>query len=98
MVHFDAHADTADASWGVSLSHGTPMRRLIENGHISGKNFVQVGLRGYWPPPAVVEWMQEHGLRSHFMDEIQEHGMEAVLRESIEQALEGVDACYLSVD
>ena len=33
-----------------SPSHGTPMRRLIESGAVKGRNFVQVGLRGYWPP------------------------------------------------
>lgn len=98
IVHFDAHADTADESWGVSLSHGTPMRRLIEGGHVAGRNFVQVGLRGYWPPPNVVAWMREQGIRSHFMREIEERGFEAVLAEAIEQALDGPDAVYISVD
>ena len=53
MVHFDAHADTRESSYGdVLIGHGSPMRRLIESGAIPGKNFVQVGLRGPWPPPA----------------------------------------------
>ena len=30
IVHFDAHADTADEIEGNLASHGTPMRRLIE--------------------------------------------------------------------
>ena len=47
IVHFDAHADTANDGWGVLASHGAPMRRLIESGAIDGRNFVQVGLRGY---------------------------------------------------
>ena len=50
IVHFDAHADTANDDWGVLAGHGTPMRRLIESGAVLGRNFVQVGLRGYWPP------------------------------------------------
>ena len=50
IVHFDAHADTANDDWGVLAGHGTPMRRLIESGAVNGRNFVQVGLRGYWPP------------------------------------------------
>lgn len=98
IVHFDAHADAADASWGVSLSHGTPMRRLIENGHVAGRNFVQVGLRGYWPPPSVMQWMAGQGMRTHLMAEIEERGFDVVLQEAIEQALEGVDLVYLSVD
>ncbi|MEX2080226.1 MAG: agmatinase [Dehalococcoidia bacterium] len=98
IVHFDAHADTATDSWGVSLSHGTPMRHLIENGHVAGKNFVQVGLRGYWPPPDVLEWMREQGMRSHLMREIEERGFDTVLQEAIEQALDGPDFVYLSID
>ena len=38
IVHFDAHADTANDSHGVLASHGTPMRRLIESGAVQGKN------------------------------------------------------------
>lgn len=98
VVHFDAHADAAEESWGVSLSHGTPVRRLITGGHVAGHNFVQVGLRGYWPPPAVLEWMAGQGMRTHFMAEIEARGFEAVLREAIEQALDGPEAVYLSVD
>jgi agmatinase len=98
IVHFDAHCDAADASWGVSLSHGTPMRRLIEGGHVAGRNFVQVGLRGYWPGPEVLAWMAAQGMRSHFMSEVEERGFEAVLATAIEEALDGPDLIYLSVD
>jgi agmatinase len=98
IVHFDAHADTAPDDWGVLAGHGTPMRRLIESGAVAGRNFVQVGLRGYWPSVAVFDWMKEHGLRYHLMTEIEERGAEAVVDEAIEQALDGPDAIYLSLD
>ncbi|MDL2335334.1 MAG: agmatinase [Chloroflexota bacterium] len=98
IVHFDAHADTANDDWGVLAGHGTPMRRLIESGAIDGRNFVQVGLRGYWPPPAVFAWMKEHGLRWHLMREIEERGAEAVIDDAIAEALDGADAIYLSID
>ena len=98
MVHFDAHADTANSTWGVLRSHGTPMRRLIESGAIDGRNFVQVGLRGYWPPPGTLDWMKEHGLRVHFMTEIEERGAEAVVADAIAEALDGPELIYLSVD
>jgi formimidoylglutamase len=87
IVHFDAHADT-----------GQPMRRLIESGAVRGRNFVQVGLRGYWPPVDVLEWMREQGLRYHFMTEIEKRGAEAVVADAIAEALDGPDAIYLSVD
>lgn len=98
IVHFDAHADTANDDWGVLAGHGTPMRRLIESGAVLGKNFVQVGLRGYWPPVETFEWMQQHGLRYHFMREIEERGAEAVIAQAIDEALDGPDYVYLSLD
>jgi agmatinase len=98
IVHFDAHADTANDTFGVLASHGTPMRRLIESGAVKGRNFVQVGLRGYWPPRATFEWMKEQGLRWHFMREIEERGAEAVIADAIAEALDGPDAIYLSLD
>src|SRR5207245_1463083 len=69
MVHFDAHADTGRESWGNPASHATPMRRLIASGAIPGRNFVQLGLRGFWPERETFEWMRSHGMRWHLMGE-----------------------------
>jgi len=98
IVHFDAHADTANEDWGVLAGHGTPMRRLIESGAVKGRNFVQVGLRGYWPPVDVFEWMKSQGMRYHFMREMEERGSEAVIADAIAEALDGPDCVYLSLD
>ena len=98
IVHFDAHADTSTDQWGVLSGHGTPMRRLIESGAVAGRNFVQVGLRGYWPPRDVLDWMAEQGMRWHLMREIEERGAEAVIDDAIAEALDGPDLIYLSVD
>jgi agmatinase len=98
IVHFDAHADAAPATWGNLRSHGTPMRRLIESGAVAGRNFVQVGLRGYWPGPHTLRWMAEHEMRWHLMTEIEERGAEAVVADAIAEALDGPEVIYLSVD
>jgi agmatinase len=98
IVHFDAHADTGNSTWGNLLSHGTPMRRLIESGAVAGRNFVQVGLRGYWPPAETLAWMREREMRWHLMTEIESRGAEAVVADAIGEALDGPDVIYLSVD
>lgn len=98
VVHFDAHADTADEAWGVALSHGTPIRRLITSGAVPGPNFVQIGLRGYWPPDDVWRWMRERGMRWHLMEEIQRDGLDAVLDRALAEMAEHADSIYLSVD
>jgi agmatinase len=98
IVHFDAHADTADVIEGNLASHGTPMRRLIESGAVLGRNFVQVGLRGYWPPEDVFQWMQQQGMRWHLMQEVWERGIRAVIEDAVAEALDGAEHLYVSVD
>lgn len=98
MIHFDAHADTADSESGVRAGHGTPMRRLIESGVIDGQALVQVGLRGYWPSPEVFAWMRAQGMHWHPMTEIEARGIDAVIEDAIAEATERGDLVYLSVD
>ncbi len=98
VVHFDAHADTAESIDGNFASHGTPMRRLIESGAVLGRNFVQVGLRGYWPPAETFRWMKRQGMRWHTMQEIWERGSAAVMEAAIAEAMEGCESLYVSVD
>jgi agmatinase len=97
-VHFDAHADTGSSPWGNLYSHGAPMRRLIESGAVPGRNFVQVGLRGYWPGPDTFAWMREQGMRWHRMEELVTRGVDAVIDQAIAEALDGPDHIYISVD
>ncbi len=97
LVHFDAHADDAPEVYGVRLSHGTPLRLLVEEGAIRGEHIVQVGLRGYWPDPADFEWARSQGFRWHLMEEISGRGMDAVMDEVVEEARDA-DHLFLSFD
>lgn len=98
MIHFDAHADTANIIDGNLASHGTPMRRLIESGAIPGENFVQVGLRGYWPGEEDQRWMREHGLTHVMMQEIWERGVHAIIPELVATARAKAPKTYVSID
>jgi agmatinase len=99
LVHFDAHADTGETHYGQLHGHGTPMRRLIESGAVPGHRFVQIGLRGYWPPPEVVAWMRTQGMRSWFMDDITRRGLDVVVDEAVAAAIgDGARGVYVSVD
>jgi len=98
MIHFDAHADTANEQFGLLLGHGTPMRRLIESGAVRGDRFLQVGLRGYWPEPETLDWMAGQGMRSYEMTELVTRGLDACLTEAFAVALDDCDAVFLSVD
>src|ERR687888_194128 len=91
------HADDAAELWGVTRSHGTPMRLLVEEGSIRGADVVQVGLRGYWPGPEEFAWVREQGFRWHLMEDVYERGIEAVTDEVI-GALADLPHVFLSVD
>ncbi len=95
LIHFDAHAD--DAYEEPRLSHGTPLRLLVEEGSIQGRHIVQVGLRGYWPPPSDFEWARAQGFRWHLMDEIYERGIDQVIAEVVSE-MGGLEHVFLSVD
>jgi agmatinase len=98
VVHFDAHADTADLQFGSLVGHGTPMRRLIESGAVRGDRFFQIGLRGYWPDPDTLAWMAAQGMRSYEMTEIVARGLDTCLTEVFGSATEDSEGVFLSVD
>jgi agmatinase len=98
MIHFDAHADTGDIEFGSLIGHGQPMRRLIESGAIRGDRFLQVGLRGYWPPPSILQWMAEQQMRSYEMTEIVHRGLNECLTEAFAIAMDDCDGIFLSID
>ncbi|MCO5999001.1 agmatinase [Actinoallomurus rhizosphaericola] len=98
MLHFDAHADTGHIEFGHLYGHGQPMRRLIESGAIRGDRFLQIGLRGYWPGPDILDWMADRRMRSYEMTEIVTRGLNECLTEAYDIALDDCDGVYLSVD
>ena len=74
------------------------MRRLIESGAARGDRFLQIGLRGYWPPPDILDWMAEQGMRSYEMTEIVHRGLDDCLTEAFAIATDECDGVFLSVD
>jgi agmatinase len=97
LVHFDAHADDAEEVHGVTRSHGTPMRLLVNEGSIRGGHVVQIGLRGYWPGPKEFAWAREQGFRWYLMEEVDRRGVDVVIEETMAH-LAGVPHVFLSVD
>ncbi len=96
LVHFDTHTDTGSEVFSVELSHGTPMYRLVRDGHVDPRRYVQIGLRGYWPTATEFAWQAEQGITSIFMHDVRDLG----IREAVARALAvvGDGPSYLSVD
>ena len=96
LVHFDTHTDTGREVFGVERSHGTPMLRLVEAGHVDPRRYVQVGLRGYWPGEAEFAWQRERGISSFFAHDVRDRGIRAVVEEALAAAGDG--PVFVSVD
>ena len=96
LVHFDTHTDTGAEVFGVERSHGTPMYRLVRDGHVDGSRYVQIGLRGYWPGEAELAWQTEAGITSFFMHDVRDLGIEEVVGRTV--GIVGEGPVFLTVD
>jgi agmatinase len=96
LVHFDTHTDTGTEVFAVEVSHGTPMYRLVRDGHVDPKRYVQIGLRGYWPGEREFAWQAEQGITAFFMHDVRDLGIDAVVERTI--AIVGEHPAFLSVD
>jgi agmatinase len=96
LVHFDTHTDTGTEVFGVERSHGTPMYRLVRDGHVDPRRYVQIGLRGYWPGEVEFAWQAEQGITSFFMHDVRALGLDAVVARTVELA--GAGPVFVTVD
>jgi agmatinase len=96
LIQFDTHTDTGAEVYGVEVSHGTPFFRLVEQGHVLPRRYVQIGLRGYWPGEKEFAWQAERGVTSLFMHDVRNLGIEAVVRRAVEVVGDG--PLFLTVD
>jgi agmatinase len=97
VVHFDTHTDTGAEVFGVEVSHGTFMRRLVDQGHVDPARYAQIGLRGYWPGEAEFAWQAERGITSLFAHEVRDLGIREVVRRAV-AAVGASGPVYLTVD
>src|SRR4051794_14030709 len=96
LIHFDTHTDTGEEVFGVELSHGTIMYRLVEQGHVDPARYAQIGLRGYWPGEKEFGWQRERGITSLFMHDVRDLGIREVVARAL--AAVGDGPVYLTVD
>lgn len=97
VVHFDSHYDAGKGGEHF-ITHGAPVYRAVKEGHVLGRNYIQVGLRGAWPGPEGFEWMRQNGVRYHAMPEVEKSGWPAVMERALKEAREGGKKLYISFD
>jgi agmatinase len=98
VVHFDTHTDTGAEVFGVEVSHGTFMRRLIDQGHVDPARYAQIGLRGYWPGEVEFAWQAERGITSLFAHDVRDLGIREVVCRAVAAVGAAAGPVYLTVD
>ena len=97
LVHVDAHADTNDAMFGEPVTHGTIMRRAIEEGLVDPQKMVQIGLRATGYAPDDFDWARRQGVRVVTAEECWHRSLAPLMEEVRARTGESAPA-YLSFD
>jgi guanidinobutyrase len=96
LVHVDAHADINDTMFGEKIAHGTPFRRLVEEGILDGNRTVQIGLRGSGYAAEDFDWPVQQGFRVVQAEECWMRSLEPLMAEVREKV--GGGPVYISFD
>lgn len=95
LIHFDAHVDTWQESFGQRYGHGTPFFHAIEEGLVDARRMVQIGIRSP-VERAVMDWTLGKGVTVLTADVVHDGGP-ARVAERIRTVI-GSAPVYLSFD
>jgi len=96
LVQYDSHADTWDQYFGHRYTHGTPIRRAVEEGLIAPERSIQVGLRGGLYGAEDYALSTDIGLQIVPATEVRERGLPAVAAQVRERLGDG--PCFVTFD
>ena len=97
LIQFDAHSDTNDSYFGGhAYTHGTWVRRAIEEGLVDPRRTVQIGIRGSRYAPDGNDFAEKSGIRTLYIEDVYTLGLPAVIAE-IRRVIAGKPA-YLTFD
>jgi agmatinase len=98
FIVFDTHLDTAPEIDGETLSHCSPVHRVLDLANVDGSNVVVIGAHGAANPKAEQEVAESHGVTVFTVRDVDRLGIEDVCRRAVDLACRGTEAVYLSVD
>jgi agmatinase len=98
LVQLDAHCDMLDFSERQGrLSGSSPMVRSLELGRLAGKNFAQVGVRGY---ATTQQWGvgEQYGVHRILASQFAKMGAVAAAEQALAWARADTEKIYLTID
>jgi agmatinase len=95
LIQLDAHSDTWDDYFGKPVSHGTIMRRAVEEGVVDAGTSTQVGMRGSLYAPGDLEDARQLGFAVTTTTTLVAEGFAETIAAAVARA---GDTVYVSVD
>jgi len=96
LVQFDAHGDVWDSYFGHPYTHGTPIRRAMEEGLLDGSRVIQVGMRGPLYEQHDIQQARDFGFDVFVADDVRALGIPKVLE--VVRRKVGAGPAFLSFD
>ena len=96
VIHVDAHADVNDLMFGEKIAHGTPFRRMVEDGVVDPERVASIGLRGSGYTAEDFDWPREQGFRVVQAEECWHKSLTPLMEEVRDQMGDG--PVYISYD
>ena len=82
LIQFDAHSDTNDSYFGGQrYTHGTWLRRAIEEGLVDPGRTVQIGIRGTRYAPDGNDFAENAGVTTLYIEDVYRLGIPGVIAE-----------------
>lgn len=98
FIVFDTHLDTAPDIDGETLSHCSPVHRVLDLPNVDGRNVVIIGAHGAANPKLEQDVADEYGVTVYNVRDVDRLGIDDVCRHAVELACDGTASVYLSVD
>lgn len=96
LLHFDSHMDTHDQYFDQPITHGTPFRRAVEDGHINPHRSLHVGVHGSINDEHEIDQDRTLGFKTITTSDIYEKGVSQIVK-TIKKRI-GNMPCYISID
>ena len=96
VIHFDSHFDTWDQYFGEKVTHGTPFKRVFEEGLIDVDHSIHVGIRGTLNGYEDIENDKKIGFDTIFCHETDTLGIYGIV-DKIKRRV-GDNKVYISLD
>lgn len=96
LIHVDAHADVNDSMFGEQVTHGTWLRRAVEEGLLRGNKVIQMGLRGSGYSANDFDWCRQQDFRVVTAEDCWYKSLQPLMADVGKQL--GDSPVYISID